>query len=180
MSGWKNGVFYPGDNPAMAYESGSGAPASLLPENTIYKDTDTGDLYMNVDGVNKKYVADNGVKVYRALLTQSGTDAPVATVFENTFGENIVWTYEGPGVYNAGLESGDPMTTTENKIFVMIGANQTASFGPDETSLVGVIAGFQRPFEVGEYGVQVVTGEAGNDFVDGVLKYTQIEILLYP
>ena len=37
-------------------------------------------------------------KVYTALLTQSGTDAPVAIVLENTIG-NIVWTYGTTGEY---------------------------------------------------------------------------------
>ena len=31
-----------------------------------------------------------GVKVYRALLTQTNTDAPVATVLENTMGGTVV------------------------------------------------------------------------------------------
>jgi hypothetical protein len=38
-------------------------------------------------------------KVYTALLTQTGTDAPVATVLENTIG-NITWEYFGTGIYN--------------------------------------------------------------------------------
>jgi hypothetical protein len=38
-------------------------------------------------------------KVYSALLTQSGTSAPVATVLENTIG-NIWFTYIGNGNYS--------------------------------------------------------------------------------
>lgn len=41
----------------------------------------------------------NGVKVYRALLTQTGTDAPVATVLENTLGGTVVWSYSDVGLY---------------------------------------------------------------------------------
>jgi hypothetical protein len=41
-----------------------------------------------------------GYKVYTALLTQSGTDAPVATVLENTLGD-ITFTVDGEGTYNA-------------------------------------------------------------------------------
>jgi len=37
-------------------------------------------------------------KVYTALLTQTGTDAPVATVLENTLGD-IVWSRVNVGVY---------------------------------------------------------------------------------
>ena len=41
-------------------------------------------------------------KVYTALLSQSGTDAPVATVLENTLGD-IVWSYVVPGIYTGTL-----------------------------------------------------------------------------
>lgn len=54
-------------------------------------------------------------KVYSALLTQSGTNAPTATVFENTIG-NIVWTREGTGYYYGTLAN----TFTVNKTFVII------------------------------------------------------------
>ncbi len=42
-------------------------------------------------------------KVYTALLTQSGTDAPVATVLENTLGGDVVWSYVNVGEYQATL-----------------------------------------------------------------------------
>lgn len=45
----------------------------------------------------------NGVKVYRAMVTQAGTAAPVATVLENTLGGTVVWTRLGPGLYAATL-----------------------------------------------------------------------------
>ena len=41
-----------------------------------------------------------GYRNYTALLTQTGTDAPVATVLENTLG-NITWEYDGVGNYLA-------------------------------------------------------------------------------
>ena len=40
--------------------------------------------------------------IYTALLTQSGTAAPVATVLENTIG-NITWVYEGVGQYSISI-----------------------------------------------------------------------------
>src|SRR3990167_5465013 len=39
-----------------------------------------------------------GKKVYKALLTQAGTDAPTAIILENTIG-NIVWSRNGVGDY---------------------------------------------------------------------------------
>jgi hypothetical protein len=38
-------------------------------------------------------------KVYRALLTQTGTDAPVATVLENTLGGVPIFSYSDVGSY---------------------------------------------------------------------------------
>jgi hypothetical protein len=42
-------------------------------------------------------------KVYRALMTQSGTNAPTANVLENTLG-NIVWAYNSIGTYTGTLD----------------------------------------------------------------------------
>jgi len=52
--------------------------------------------------------------VYTALLTQSGTDAPVATVLQNTLGGTVVWTRESIGEYRGKLEN----VFTENKTFI--------------------------------------------------------------
>ena len=53
-------------------------------------------------------------KRYVALLTQTGTSAPVATVLENTLGGTVVWSYSGIGDYNATLAG----AFTENKTFI--------------------------------------------------------------
>lgn len=37
--------------------------------------------------------------IYRALLTQSGTSAPTATVLANTLGGTVVWSYVDVGTY---------------------------------------------------------------------------------
>jgi len=42
-------------------------------------------------------------KVYVALLTQTGTDAPVATVLKNTLGGVPVWSYNNVGRYEVML-----------------------------------------------------------------------------
>ena len=51
-----------------------------------------GELNQVVNGVERPY------KVYTALLTQTGTDAPVATVLENTLG-NVWFQYSDIGIY---------------------------------------------------------------------------------
>ena len=58
-------------------------------------------------------------KVYSALLTQLGTDAPVATVLENTLGGEVVWSYVDTGIYTATLAN----TFTENKTFITSSIN---------------------------------------------------------
>lgn len=44
-------------------------------------------------------------KSYTALLTQTGTNAPVATVLENTLEATITWSYVGVGQYYATASS---------------------------------------------------------------------------
>lgn len=41
-------------------------------------------------------------KVYTALLTQTGVNAPIASVLQNTLG-NIIWSYYSVGQYRATL-----------------------------------------------------------------------------
>lgn len=45
-------------------------------------------------------------KIYKALLTQTGTDAPVATVLENTLGEVPTFSYLGSGAYQVTSPGG--------------------------------------------------------------------------
>jgi len=53
-----------------------------------------------------------GPLIYKALLTQTGTDAPVATVLENTLGGTVVWTYYGIGDYRGTLSGAFPENDT--------------------------------------------------------------------
>ena len=55
-------------------------------------------------------------KVYTALLTQTGTDAPVATVLENTIG-NIWFEYSSPGYY---LIKSNTDVFTANKTYTVL------------------------------------------------------------
>lgn len=61
----------------------------------------TSDSSGNATWNQSNYVAP--YKVYTALLSQSGTNAPVATVLENTLGGTVVWSYSGTGSYQATL-----------------------------------------------------------------------------
>lgn len=79
--------------------------------------TASGDLLPIVDvsaSETKKITVENlkGYKSYVALLTQSGTDAPVATVLENTLGGTVVWTRGGVGDYVGTLVGAFPASKT--------------------------------------------------------------------
>lgn len=63
-------------------------------------------------------------KVYTALLTQSGTNAPVATVLENTLGVTPIFVYEGIGQYSVSLNGG----FLTIKTFQLIGNNNIGLF----------------------------------------------------
>jgi len=66
--------------------------------------------YVNTGGSGATYA------VYRALLTQTGTNAPVATVLENSLGGTVVWGYGNVGFYTATLVS----AFTADKTFTLI------------------------------------------------------------
>ena len=53
-----------------------------------------------------------GYLEYVALLTQSGTDAPVATVLKNTLGGTVVWTRSAPGEFLGTLANAFPIDRT--------------------------------------------------------------------
>lgn len=91
------------------------------------------DPTLDQDASTKKYVDDNaggggsifpaGTKVYVALLTQSGINAPVATVPTggNTLGGTVVWTRNDIGDYRGTLAGAFPL----GKTFPFISAGTT-------------------------------------------------------
>jgi len=70
--------------------------------------------WLNLDQFVEERAGGLPYKVYTALLTQSGTNPPVAIVLENTLGGTPVWTRDSAGNYNATLSG----VFTENKTFV--------------------------------------------------------------
>jgi len=65
-------------------------------------------------------------KVYTALLTQSGTNAPVATVLQNTLSGTITWSYSSVGTYQATLVGAFP----SSKTFFYINSEASYNNGP--------------------------------------------------
>ena len=79
---------------------------------TLYYGANYDDLtYVQKKYVDQKVADSRPYKVYTALLSQSGTDAPVATVLENTLGGDVVWSRDDLGAYVGTLIG----AFTENK-----------------------------------------------------------------
>jgi hypothetical protein len=67
----------------------------------------------DLDYVQKKYVdAQKPYKVYTALLTQTGTNAPTFTILENTLGITLTPSYTGTGSYQITTNVALPLATT--------------------------------------------------------------------
>ena len=66
--------------------------------------------------------AKGSYKSYQAFLTQTGTNAPVATVFKNQLGGDIVFTYDSTGAYTGTLTGAFPNHAT--KCFILFSGNE--------------------------------------------------------
>lgn len=75
--------------------------------------------YFSLEDLQDSISLGGDYKVYRAILTQTGTSAPVATVLENTVGD-IVWTRNGQGFYKGTLSN----AFDENKTFYYINSKK--------------------------------------------------------
>lgn len=64
------------------------------------------------------YNSGSGYTVYTALLAQTGTDTPVATVLKNTLGGLPVWAYVSPGNYTITLSGAFP---DAGKVWAVVG-----------------------------------------------------------
>ena len=108
--------------------------------------------------------------VYKALLTQTGTSAPVATVIENTLGGAVVWSYQGVGSYNATLSG----AFTENK--TIFPSDGKIISGDVNTLLVKAISSRTNSNVVNLQSYDIVNDSAINSELDSFL----FEILVYP
>ena len=93
-------------------------------------------------GNNMKAVVDlipeTSYKVYTALLSQSGTNAPVATILENTLGGTVVLSYSGVGSYVATLTGVFILNKTWCSITSTASANVTLTSGRSSNNTVNI------------------------------------------
>lgn len=104
--------------------------------------------------------------VYTALLTQSGTDAPVATVLENTLGGTVVWSYLDIGRYTATLSG----AFTSAKTVVLFNYNY---IGTENARTSGSSRATDNT-------VNLVTFDTGGNPADAIMTGATIEIRVFP
>lgn len=124
------------------------------------------------------YIGNTGIKVYRAILTQSASFDPEVVVFENTLGGPVEWTRSGAGIY-LGTVNGAPVDIFPlDKTVVMFNAG---------TGDIGNLMCAARRVNGNSIQIQTqeqqldVPGETINPVnVDGCLDESALEILVYP
>jgi len=99
-------------------------------------------------------------KVYTALLTQTGTNDPVATVLENTLGGDVVWTRSSDGVYVGTLLN----AFSETRTFVTFQQGAGPSLKPFDCT------------RSGDSTISIFNDEGG---VDGQLLNRSLEVRVY-
>lgn len=112
-------------------------------------------------------------KVYRALISQSGTSAPLVKVLSNTIGA-IVWSRLGVGNYAATLAGAFP----QFKVAITITGNSGARY-----SYIGTWASVNA-VHVASYYTDIVNDQISPTQQDSLLGGTDyvahVEILVYP
>jgi hypothetical protein len=108
-------------------------------------------------------------KVYTALLTQEGENAPTAIVLENTLG-NITYSRSASGFYTVNLSG----AFTLNKTFVII----TPTVDDAQNSMVSLTYNMDLDsFEITSTSWSATL--SGYTLLDGILLNTPIEIRVY-
>ena len=124
------------------YPIGTPAQGDLIPGTQKYTNANgkTENLTRNFTVANIAAFANSyslGYTVYTALITQTGTDAPVATVLQNTTGGTIVWTRNSTGRYVATI-SGTTYTTDKTTVLVTSGGNNDNILRPRITATTAI------------------------------------------
>ena len=107
-------------------------------------------------------------KVYTALLTQSGTDDPIAIVLENTIGD-IVWSRTAAGTYAAELEGA----------FILDKTFSSATFNWEDSAEGSKSIGIARVSD-DRVVLRTSDGALGGTGIDNLMTdITSIEIKIY-
>lgn len=122
-----------------------------------------GQNILETDLISLGSVETKPYKVYTALLTQSGIEAPTALVLENTLGAIIEYTYISPGQYRVTASN----IYTANKTIVFIG-------GGDQVTLPA-----NYNYEIGSTSTIGLYTKDGTTFSNDKLNNTSFEVRVY-
>lgn len=111
----------------------------------------------------------NGIKVYRATITQTGTAAPVATVLENSLGATPTWARTGVGTY----------TVSTSALFTS--AKTATTFTQSTSSSGGFHLGTVEWATTSQIILRTVDDAQVGGLADAIINGgSNIEILVYP
>jgi len=131
--------------------------------------------YSTTSTCNSTYDPKRTYKIYRALITQSSTDAPTVVVLQNELSAAVVWTRDSEGVYYGTLTG----AFTENKTF---GVCHVASPTTGDARVSRVDAN-KVVVQAVDVGVISDIGSSINNVLpalaDGILNNASLEILVY-
>jgi hypothetical protein len=108
------------------------------------------------------------VYIYRALLNQTGTNAPVVTVLQNEANITPVWTYDSTGYFFLDLSSAQGFAG---------GSYVTFDF---KNYVYHDKIGFDNIFDYGEIIIRTFSDAAGTVASNGVMQNTLFEVLIFP
>tara|TARA_R100000544_G_scaffold29863_2_gene16182 strand:+ start:2622 stop:3464 length:843 start_codon:yes stop_codon:yes gene_type:complete len=122
-------------------------------------------IAQGVNGITISVADARPYKSYVALLNQTGSNAPVATILENTTGNTIVWTRTGSGLYRGTWGSALP---DQEKVIL----NPILGNLKNQTVVINIFGATTSLFSLS-------TKEEAS-LADSVLLRTGIEIRIYP
>ena len=128
--------------------------------------------------VNSDWNATSGVaqilnkpyKVYTALLSQSGTSAPVATVLENTLNGNVTFSFISTGIYEITI----PVQVNYNKVFILC----PSSFRNKNAGVFSDVL-INLPITTNNFKINVKELNFATNYLNSMLDKFPIEIRVY-
>ena len=91
------------------------------------------------------------------LLTQTSTNAPIATEVYNNTGQTFTWSYVSTGVYRI-TSTGTPFTDNKTVVFVNVGYsnnNSVTAWRKINTNVIEVVTTFDTKFVNGSFEVKI-------------------------
>lgn len=156
----KTGQGVPTIPPSADHRNGDWLDTDIY-EGELYQDTDTGLIYSRTGSTIYVVGSVAEYKVYRANLSQTGTSAPTADVFENTLSGTPSFSRNGTGDYDMTLTG----EWTADKTFIVMN-NYPKS-------------GLVRVSRTTANAINITTYNTSFTLTDAVLEDTSIEIKVY-